>query len=163
LLWAGAAHAEPAASAGDLSTTLSVRVPPSYASPATFGYWIRLDTNLDVSSATLEEPWSGTTRALERTPDYSLAGSASENLWGHPVRVPGVVEFDPTRLLASDPQREYRPQFSLGSSSDSLRSWLRFAGIEALGCVAPLMRMHSTVAGSGPHTNVSVSARCSFH
>lgn len=163
LLWAGTLHAEPAAGPGDLSRSPAASSPWSLSSPSTVGYWLRLDSDLRVTSETLEDPWPGPARSFERRPDYSLAPDPSASSWGGVSHASGLIELNPTHLLASDPQRDYRPQFSLGSSSDSLRSLLRVAGIEASGCVAPLMRMHSTVVGAGPHTNVSVSARCSIH
>jgi hypothetical protein len=126
-------------------------------------YWLRLDTGLQVSRESLDTRWHSLVSAPGAESDYSLSSPEAADRWNRMTRGLASIEFEPTHLLASDPQRDYRPHFELGSSSDSLRTWLRGAGLNASTCMAPLMRMHSTVAGTGPRTNVSVSARCSFH
>lgn len=139
---------------------------PDFTLPsiATSDYWLHLDTGLAVTRDTLENRWSSLVRLPDERPDYSLAnaepGAAGWNRFAHS---PALVEFAPTHMLASDPQRDYRPQFALANSSSSLNALLRGAGIDASGCLAPLMRMRSTISGTGPRTNVSVSARCNIH
>ena len=83
--------------------------------------------------------------------------------WISLSRNPLQIDLGPAHLAAAEPQTYARPQFALGGPSDSLRRWLRQAGIDAGTCVAPLMKMHSSFAGSSARANVSLSARCSLH
>jgi hypothetical protein len=126
-------------------------------------YWLHLDTDLNVPSRSLDTPWHAIVQPPDRPIDYTLSSAEAPETWGHLGGTPGILELDPEHLLHTDPQRDYRPQLALGGSSESLRSWLREAGINASSCLAPLMRMHSTISGTGPRTNVSISARCNFH
>lgn len=129
-------------------------------------YWLRLDTGLSVPRESLDAHWRSVVRSADSRAESPTANPEVSRIWsglaGAPD-LPRMFELDSTHLLASDPQRDLRPHFVLGNSSDSLRTWLRGAGLDASRCVAPLMKMHSTIDGTGPHTNVSVSARCSFH
>ena len=124
--------------------------------------WLRLETSLSVTPEILDTRWSSLVRAPSSVPDYSLASAAPE-AWSALSHVPALIDISPTHLAAGEPQTYVRPQFALGASSDSLRSWLRFAGINASACTAPLMKMHSSFAGSSSHAKVSLSARCSLH
>jgi hypothetical protein len=150
-----------------LLLALLLPVGPSLAAAAaaqdpTLPGWLRLETNLSVTPEILDTRWSSLVRAPSSVPDYSLASAAPE-AWSTLSHVPALIDISPTHLAAGEPQTYARPQFALGASSDSLRSWLRFAGINASACTAPLMRMHSSFAGSSSHAKVSLSARCSLH
>jgi hypothetical protein len=124
---------------------------------------LQLDTDLSFSRESLDTHWSSVVRAPASTPDYSLAAALPPAEWNRMGQVSSLIEYTPPRMSAANPQVIVRPQFALGGSSDSLRSWLRFAGIEASHCMAPVMKMHSSFAGSTSQANVSVSARCSLH
>lgn len=126
--------------------------------------WPQLETGLAVDREILEANSPSVLRLPYSAPDYALASDAAPASWNSLSKFPSVIEFSPTRHSASDPQVFLRPQFVLGGgSSESLRSLLRIAGFNVTNCIAPLMKMHSTVADSNTHANVSVSARCSFH
>lgn len=126
--------------------------------------WLQLETDLTVSREMLDTRWSSLVRPPSSAPDYSLAAAQQQlSSWNALSKVPSLIEVSPAHVAASNPQLIVAPQFALGGSSDSLRSWLRFAGIDASHCMAPLMKMHSSFAGSTSHANVSVSARCSLH
>jgi len=158
LMWLEPARAAPPDAPG---TPLAAFSLPSISAS---DYWLHLDTGLAIDRDALDAHWSSLVRQPDDRPDDSLAGSDLTALhWNRTGRSPAVIDFVPTHMLASDPQRDYRPQFALANSSSSLNALLRRAGIDAAGCLAPLMRMHSTIAGSGPRTNVSLSARCSIH
>jgi len=132
-------------------------------SVATAPGWLQLETGLHVSREALDTRWSSVVRRPASAPDYSLANVERVLPWSSLSKVPVILETSPSHLAASEPQTVYRPQFALGGASESLRSWLRVAGIDASHCLAPLMKMHSSFAGSSQHANVSVSARCSIH
>jgi|GEM_PF-4117478 len=125
--------------------------------------WLLVDTDLRVNGEMINTRWSSLVRQPMSAPDYSLASVARTSYWRVGGLLPVQLDTDPGHLAAADPLGYVRPQFALGGPSDSLRSWLRVAGISATGCTAPLMKMHSTFAGGNSHANVSVSARCSFH
>jgi hypothetical protein len=133
---------------------------PSISAP---DYWVRADTGLAVSRESLDSHWHSLVQQPDARSEYTLSTPDVLERWGRLTHSPASIELYPSHLLAFDPERTVRPHLELGSSSDSLRSWLRDAGLNASTCIAPLMKMHSTIAGSGPRTNVSVSARCSFH
>jgi hypothetical protein len=137
--------------------------PFSLSSISAPAYWLSVDSDLPVSRDSLDSRWPSVVHQPDSRPDYSLSGNSGPSAWGGEGRGSGWVELNPTHLLSYDPQRDYRPQFSLGGASPGLRTFLRSAGLDASTCMAPVMRMHSTMSGVGPHTNVSVSARCSFH
>jgi hypothetical protein len=125
--------------------------------------WLHLETDLSVTPEILDTRWSSLVRAPSSTPDYSLASAAPAAAWSALSHAPTLIDIAPQHLAAGEPQTYVRPQFALGASSDSLRGWLRFAGINASTCTAPLMKMHSSFAGSSSHAKVSLSARCSVH
>ncbi|SPE30535.1 exported hypothetical protein [Burkholderiales bacterium] len=125
--------------------------------------WLQLETGLRVSREALDSHWSSVVRRPASRPDYSLANTEPMLPWSSLSKVPVILETSPSHVAASEPQTVYRPQLSLGGASESLRSWLRVAGIDASHCLAPLMKLHSSFAGSSQHANVSVSARCSIH
>jgi hypothetical protein len=125
--------------------------------------WVRLETNLNVTAEILDTHWSSLVRAPSSLPDYSLASATQAAAWAEVSRAPTLIDMGTTRLAAGEAQTYVRPQFALGASSDSLRGWLRFAGINASTCTAPLMKMHSSFADSSSHARVSLSARCSLH
>jgi len=125
--------------------------------------WLQLETDLSVNPEVLDTRWSSVVRLPSSAPDYSLASAEPLASWSTWSRVPALIEITPNRLAAAEPQVYFRPQFALGGRSESLRSWLRVAGLDATSCMAPLMKMHSSFAGASAHANVSVSARCSFH
>jgi hypothetical protein len=160
--WLGTAAAAPAL---DAAATAHGPLPDfTLPSVGASDYWLHLDTGLDVTREALDTHWSSIVRQPDDRPDYSLSSpEGAAAVWSRYARSPAVIDFVPTHMLASDPQRDYRPQFALGGSSTSLNALLRGAGIDASGCLAPLMRMHSTISGNGPRTNVSVSARCNIH
>jgi len=126
-------------------------------------YWLRLDTGLHVSRGVLEEGWHGTAQPAGRGSDFALPSPAAARWSLAPPTGPTLLDRPATQLFSADPQHPLRPQIVLGSASDSLRSFLREAGLGASTCMAPLMKMHSTIDGSGPRTSVSVSAKCNFH
>lgn len=156
------AHAAPN-SAGVAANPAGALSAFSLGSISAPNYWLHLDTGLPVSRDSLETHWRATVRPPDPKSVYSLSSTEAVDPWYHLAHSPASIELNPTHLLPYDPQRDYHPHLELGSSSDSLRSFLRDAGLNASTCIAPVMRMHSTVAGTGPRTNVSVSARCSFH
>lgn len=126
--------------------------------------WVQLDTDLSVDPQVIDTRWSSVVRTPASAPDYSLGTESSTLAWNSLYKIPSYIEVYPSRLSASDPQVSLRPQLVLGGgSSESLRSWLRVAGLNVTKCTAPLMRMHSAFADSTTHANVSVSARCNFH
>ena len=125
--------------------------------------WLQLESGLSVDRETLDTRWSSVVRIPSSPPDYSLTSELPRASWNSLNRVPTMIEVAPTHIGASDPQVYLRPQIVLGGSSESLTSLLRDAGINASGCMAPLMRMHSSFAGSTSRASVSVSARCSIH
>jgi len=125
--------------------------------------WLRLETSLSVTAEMLDTRWSSLVRTPSSPPDYSLASPGASVSWSPLSHTPNLIDISPARLAASEPQVYVRPQFALGISSDSLRGWLRSAGLNASTCTAPLMKMHSSFAGSNAHAKVSLSARCSLH
>jgi len=125
--------------------------------------WLQLETGLSVSRETLDTRWSSVARAPSLAPDYSVGSARPWAAWGGIGNVPALIEISPAHLAAMDPRAFVRPQLALGGSSDSLRSWLQFVGINAGHCMAPLMKMHSSFADSTSHASISVSARCSIH
>jgi len=129
----------------------------------TLAGWLRLETRLSVTPEILDTRWSSLVRGPCSTPDYSLSTAAASANWGPTIRAPSLIEISPPRPAAAEPQVYVRPQFALGVPSDSLRGWLRFAGLNASACTAPLMKMHSSFAGGSSHAKVSLSARCSIH
>jgi hypothetical protein len=133
------------------------------ADPAYAPSWLELDTRLSVSHDALQPHGSSVVRPPDAHGDYSLASAHDLASWRGLTRVPTLIDVVPLPLAASEPQAYYRPQFALGESSESLRSWLRVAGLNASSCMAPLMRMHSSFAGSNAHAKVSISARCRVH
>ncbi len=129
-----------------------------------FSSWVELDSHLSVDREVIDTRWSSVVRLPASAPDYRLASEVSSFSWDGLKKVPNMLEVFPTRVSASDPQIVIRPQLVLGGgSAESLRSWLRVAGINVTSCIAPVMRMHSSFADSNTHANVSVSARCNFH
>ncbi len=165
-------YLQAAASAAELTATAAPdrthaatgTTPFSLSSISSPAYWLNIDSDLPVSRDALDTRWPAVVRLPDAQPDYSLSGSGMAGAWhGTDREAPGWVEFNPTHMLSYDPQRDYRPQFALGGPSPILRTLLRATGLDASTCLAPLMRMHSTISGAGPHTNVSVSARCNFH
>lgn len=137
----------------------SERSPAETALPG----WARMETRLSLTPEMLESRWTSLVRAPNSAPDYSLATAVANATWDPIRHAPNLIDITPTRLAAGEPQVYVRPQFALGMSSDSLRSWLQFAGVNASTCTAPLMKMHSSFAGSSSHAKVSLSARCSIH
>ncbi len=127
--------------------------------------WLQVDTDLAFDPKLLDARWNSLVRTPLPAPDYSLASAVRVAPWMGTGGLPVHLETgDSTHLRASEPQAYVRPQFALGGgSSESLRHWVRVAGISATSCTAPLMKMHSGFAGGSTHANVSVSARCSFH
>lgn len=124
--------------------------------------WPQLETRLSVSREALDTRWSAVARPPSSAPDYSVGSARPWAAWGGIGNVPALIEISPEHVGATDLRAFIRPQLALGGSSDSLRSWLQFVGINAGHCMAPLMKMHSSFADSTSHANVSVSARCSI-
>ncbi len=125
--------------------------------------WPGIETRLKVTAEMLDTHWTSLVRAPDSAPDYSLAAPAAGARWSPLRRSSDLIEFAPVRPGNGDAQAYVRPQFALGLPSDSLRGWLRNAGVDASACTAPLMKMHSAFAGSSAHAKVSLSARCSIH
>lgn len=105
--------------------------------------WARMETRLRLTDEMLDTRWSSLVRAPNSAPDYSLATIAASAGWDPMRHAPNLIDISPVRLAAGEPQVYVRPQFALGVSSESLRGWLRFAGVNASACTAPLMKMHS--------------------
>lgn len=124
--------------------------------------WVQLDAALPVNRDTLDSRWNSVVHTPDALPDYALATPQGHAAWAIAGRAAGFVDLSPT-LGSSQGQAYIRPQFALGGESNTLRSWMRLAGIDAAACIAPLMRMHSGVAGGNTRANVSVSARCTIH
>jgi hypothetical protein len=135
----------------------------SDAPPGSVPSWVQLDTALTVNREVLDTRWSTLVRTPASRPDYSLLSARGSTAWSASDRIGEVVDLSPATPVADHPQVLTRPQFAFRGSSESLRSWLRIAGVEATHCIAPEMRMNSTFAGAGAHANVSVSARCNIH
>jgi hypothetical protein len=142
------AQAAPAASA------------PSVSAP---DYWLRLDSDLSVPHESLESPWTSLVRKPDAKADYSLASHAQElGLFGAHASSHSAFSLGSSKtLFAPNSMHDVHPQIAFGTG-DTLRTLLRAVGVDAT-CMAPAMRMHSNVAGSGPHTNVSLTARCNVH
>ena len=108
----------------------------------------------------LEPRWTSVVRRAPSTPDAAQdarpAGSSSP--FGH---APALFDIAPTNWSADSSRTYVRPQFALGTSSDTLRSLLQFVGVNARHCVMPLMKMHSNVAGGSSKAKASISASCS--
>jgi hypothetical protein len=148
LIGSVAVHAQTAASAS-----------PSVSSP---DYWLHLDTDLSVPRESLEPEWPTVVREPDAKADYSLANHARAlGLWNSPADGHGMFNLTSKHFFEANSMKEIHPQIAFGSG-DTLRMLLRAVGVNAT-CNAPAMRMHSNVAGSGPHTNVSLTARCSVH
>jgi len=124
--------------------------------------WLQSETDLMVTPEIVQSRWSSLVRLPNSRPSYALS-SAPAAAWTNLAYSPVLIDMGPTRLAAAEPQVYVRPQFALGGSSESLRGWLRLAGINAAACMAPVMRMHSSFAGSSNHAKVSLSAHCSVH
>ena len=124
--------------------------------------WLQSETDLMVTPEIVQSRWSSLVRLPNSRPSYTLS-SAPAAAWTSLAHSPVLIDLGPTRLAAAEPQVYVRPQFALGGSSESLRGWLRLAGINAASCTAPLMKMHSSFAGSSSHAKVSLSAHCSVH
>lgn len=125
--------------------------------------WVQLDSDLSVSRETFDNGGDSVVRRPFQAPDYSLATAPSRREWSLLPAHGSWVEVAPMRASNNSAAAYVRPQFTLGTSSDSLRGLLRGAGINASSCMAPMMKMHSSFAGSSSQANVSVSARCSLH
>lgn len=124
--------------------------------------WLQLETSLRVTPEVLESRWTSLVRRPGARPDYALAPASAPPPWSNVALIGRIVEWSASPPSGRDAQTMYvRPQFALGNSSEALRGWLRRAGIEAATCTAPLMKMHSSFAGSTTRANVSLSARCS--
>ncbi len=134
-----------------------------FAAPGWTPSWLWLDTDLNVSREALDTHWSSLVRLPSSKPDYSLASVPLRQQWHDAAGSLLHVEIAPMRSAGNSPQVFLRPQFSLVGSSQSLRHWLRAAGVDATSCTGPVMKMHSSFADSSTRANVSVSARCSFH
>jgi len=150
-----------------LACTLCAAQEPSVL-PAGPG-WVGLDTDLVVGREVIDSRWSALVRRPDSRPEYSLAGTPHTGSWSRAGFGGGLLSYSPPHVASATTAGAQaapviaRPQFALGSSSSELRSWLQFAGIDATGCMAPVMKMHSTFAGSTSHAKVSLSARCSTH
>jgi len=137
-------------------------LPVALAAP-TGTNWIWWDTGLSASAETLDSRWTSVVQRPAAQGNYALAPAGLGMAWGAPGPVTGFIDVSPAHVAASVPQATVRPQFALGSSSDALRTFLRGAGFDATHCFGPMMKMHSSFAGSSSHANVSLSARCSLH
>lgn len=124
--------------------------------------WPGIETRLNVTAEMLDTRWSSLVRTPSSAPDYSLASQSPATTWSPFRHAPDLIDLTPPVPAAGQSQVYVRPQFALGVSSESLRGLLRFAGVDATACTAPLMRMHSSFAGSTSHAKVSLSARCSI-
>jgi hypothetical protein len=153
---AAAVPRDAAAQPRGLSSTL--RSPSFWVEPI----WLHMDTALSVPRESLLAAPASVVRSWGASSGYSLA-LGGPNRWGRADPPPGFVDLPESHLLGVDPEHPMRPQFTLGGTSESLRTLMRDVGLNASKCMAPLMRMHSTVADGGPRTNVSLSAKCSFH
>jgi hypothetical protein len=132
--------------------------------PTLLANWPQLEAHVRVNRDTLEAPWTSVVHKPYAPPDYSLESAQPKEAWNELSHAPGFIEMPVKEPAANAPQSYTRPTFALGGgSADTLRSWLRVAGINASSCIAPVMRMHSAFAGSSQRANVSVSARCSIH
>jgi hypothetical protein len=62
----------------------------------------------------------------------------------------------------TDPPGTYsRPRFALGFRSETMRTWLNHAGIDATSCLAPVVRLRSKISSSGEVSGTLwISARC---
>ncbi len=75
-----------------------------------------------------------------------------------------------TRLLAmtDEPQSlgstgvYQRPRFALGFRSNTMKSWLNHAGLDAHTCLAPVIRANTRIRSDGVSGTVWVYARCTF-
>lgn len=75
-----------------------------------------------------------------------------------------------TRLLAmaDEPQSPgstgvyQRPRFALGFRSNTMKSWLNHAGLDAHTCLAPVIRANTRIRSDGVSGTVWVYARCTF-
>ncbi len=62
------------------------------------------------------------------------------------------------------PGRYQRPHYALGFRSETLRGWLKDAGLDAQTCIAPVLRLRTKLSGDGALSGALwVYARCSFH
>ncbi|MFN3565312.1 MAG: hypothetical protein ACK4V1_04920 [Burkholderiaceae bacterium] len=56
-----------------------------------------------------------------------------------------------------------RPHYALGFRSETLRGWLREAGVDAHTCIAPLLRLRTKLSSQGELSGALwLYARCSF-
>lgn len=56
-----------------------------------------------------------------------------------------------------------RPHYALGFRSETLRSWLKEAGVDAHTCIAPVLRLRTKLSSEGGLTGTLwLYARCSF-
>jgi hypothetical protein len=122
--------------------------------------WLEMDSGLSARRDMLESRWSSVVRLPSWALDTSPVGRSSS-----PVialdHLSALIDVTPPTLAADNPAAYVRSQFALATSSDTLRSVLRFVGINARHCVVPFMRMHSTLPGGDARARASILAKCS--
>lgn len=70
----------------------------------------------------------------------------------------GGLLIEPARLVDG---HYVRPRYSFGMRSESLRSFLRSAGIEAQSCMLPVVRARANLSGEGEGA-IWLSMRCTL-
>jgi hypothetical protein len=123
--------------------------------------WLEMDSGLPAKRDVLESRWNSVVRHPFPAQDPSTLGARPSASLGRMGNIPGLIDLTATGLAADSSRAYVRPHFTLGASSDTLRSFLQAVGIHARHCVIPLMKMHSTFAGGSSRTKASISASCS--
>jgi len=138
-------------------------LPSIAAEPQAVQSWPQIESGYTVLPELPELRWRGLDP--QRSADFGQrrAGISGEPGWSSTASAPALLHIAHTDPDSRGAQVFVRPQLVLGGSSEVLGTWLRAIGISASKCQAPLMKMHSTFAGSNSHAKVSLSAHCTVH